>query len=216
MYTFLCDYIHIYKTSYLYSLNYFIRQRKRSFANSHAPVRSPLNNNNRKYLRGAPPIWSQGKFVHPGAKQQAADTNVASAVPRVFLAFARSFWKLVKAKGNRFVCFTCVCPIDWILICVLVCCVFSLDRQRVGCVGMTSNMARSKTKSAPPVPPSRRPVAGSVSDARAKTILKEAVDAVVNSFAKHTHGYGRGKSHAHALLITPHVCTTWHSLTHWP
>ena len=32
-----------------------------------------------------------------------------------------------------------------------------------------------------------------MSDARAKTVLKEAVDAVVNSFAKHTHGYGRGK-----------------------
>ena len=31
-----------------------------------------------------------------------------------------------------------------------------------------------------------------MSDSRAKTILKEAVDAVVNSFAKHTHGYGRG------------------------
>ncbi|XP_055927110.1 protein limb expression 1 homolog [Argiope bruennichi] len=61
---------------------------------------------------------------------------------------------------------------------------------------MTSNMARhthSKTKAAPPVPSSRRTssVTGSVSDARAKTILKEAVDAVVNSFAKHTHGYGR-------------------------
>ncbi|GFW29238.1 hypothetical protein TNCV_4133111 [Trichonephila clavipes] len=63
---------------------------------------------------------------------------------------------------------------------------------------MTSNMARhthSKTKAAPPVPSSRRTgsVTGSVSDARAKTILKEAVDAVVNSFAKHTHGYGRGE-----------------------
>lgn len=32
---------------------------------------------------------------------------------------------------------------------------------------------------------------GNMSDQRAKTILKEAVDAVVNSFAKHTHGYGR-------------------------
>ena len=32
-----------------------------------------------------------------------------------------------------------------------------------------------------------------MSDVRAKTVLKEAVDAVVNSFAKHTHGYGRGK-----------------------
>ncbi|GIY75472.1 hypothetical protein CDAR_21381 [Caerostris darwini] len=53
----------------------------------------------------------------------------------------------------------------------------------------------SKTKAAPPVPSSRRTssVTGSVSDARAKTILKEAVDAVVNSFAKHTHGYGRGE-----------------------
>lgn len=32
-----------------------------------------------------------------------------------------------------------------------------------------------------------------MSDAKAKTVLKEAVDAVVNSFAKHSHGYGRGK-----------------------
>lgn len=30
-------------------------------------------------------------------------------------------------------------------------------------------------------------------DARAKQVLKEAVDAVVNSFAKHTQGYGRGE-----------------------
>ena len=27
----------------------------------------------------------------------------------------------------------------------------------------------------------------------AKSVLKEAVDAVLNSFAKHTHGYGRGR-----------------------
>jgi len=32
-----------------------------------------------------------------------------------------------------------------------------------------------------------------ISDAKAKAVLKEAVDAVVNSFAKHSHGYGRGK-----------------------
>lgn len=32
----------------------------------------------------------------------------------------------------------------------------------------------------------------SMSDNKAKNVLKEAVDAVVNSFAKHTHGYGRG------------------------
>lgn len=37
------------------------------------------------------------------------------------------------------------------------------------------------------------------SDVRGKKILKEAVDAVVNSFAKHTQGYGRGKS---ALCFT--------------
>ena len=32
----------------------------------------------------------------------------------------------------------------------------------------------------------------SMNDTKAKTVLKEAVDAVVNSFAKHTQGYGRG------------------------
>lgn len=31
-----------------------------------------------------------------------------------------------------------------------------------------------------------------MSDVKAKTVLKEAVDAVVSSFAKHTHAYGRG------------------------
>lgn len=30
-------------------------------------------------------------------------------------------------------------------------------------------------------------------DPQARAVLKEAVDAVVNSFAKHTHGYGRGR-----------------------
>lgn len=34
-------------------------------------------------------------------------------------------------------------------------------------------------------------VPGNMSDMKAKNVLKEAVDAVVNSFAKHTHGYGR-------------------------
>ena len=42
---------------------------------------------------------------------------------------------------------------------------------------------------------------GQMNEARAKTVLKEAVDAVVNSFAKHTHGYGRGES--------PLVLMTW-------
>lgn len=40
---------------------------------------------------------------------------------------------------------------------------------------------------------SQAPAAPSAPDARAKQVLKEAVDAVVNSFAKHTQGYGRGK-----------------------
>ena len=41
-----------------------------------------------------------------------------------------------------------------------------------------------------------------MTDMKAKTILKEAVDAVVNSFAKHTHGYGRGKSiRVHGNLV---------------
>lgn len=35
-------------------------------------------------------------------------------------------------------------------------------------------------------------VADGLVDARAKQVLREAVDAVVNSFAKHTQGYGRG------------------------
>jgi hypothetical protein len=34
-------------------------------------------------------------------------------------------------------------------------------------------------------------------DVRAKQVLKEAVDAVVNSFTKHTQGYGRGEFNLH-------------------
>ncbi|KAG8313043.1 LIX1-like protein, partial [Homalodisca vitripennis] len=54
----------------------------------------------------------------------------------------------------------------------------------------------AKTKAPPaPLPALRHSSATStLPDARAKQILKEAVDAVVNSFAKHTQGYGRGKS----------------------
>lgn len=50
---------------------------------------------------------------------------------------------------------------------------------------------RTKPKALPAPPARRITMSDSASDARAKTILKEAVDAVVNSFAKHTHGYGR-------------------------
>lgn len=40
--------------------------------------------------------------------------------------------------------------------------------------------------------PENMGVTGGLVDARAKQILREAVDAVVNSFAKHSQGYGRG------------------------
>lgn len=58
-------------------------------------------------------------------------------------------------------------------------------------------------KTAPPPPPAAQAAVAAAAalcnggallpDARAKQVLKEAVDAVVNSFAKHTQGYGRGK-----------------------
>lgn len=40
--------------------------------------------------------------------------------------------------------------------------------------------------------PDNMGVTNGLVDARAKEVLREAVDAVVNSFAKHTQGYGRG------------------------
>lgn len=49
-----------------------------------------------------------------------------------------------------------------------------------------------------PRPPS---ATSGVHDQRAKTILKEAVDAVVNSFAKHTQGYGRGELYAVGCIL---------------
>lgn len=53
----------------------------------------------------------------------------------------------------------------------------------------------AKAKAPPaPLPALRHSTATpTLPDARAKQILKEAVDAVVNSFAKHTQGYGRGR-----------------------
>lgn len=39
-------------------------------------------------------------------------------------------------------------------------------------------------------------------DAQAKQVLKEAVDAVVNSFAKHTQGYGRGEFFCRSFFFT--------------
>ena len=35
--------------------------------------------------------------------------------------------------------------------------------------------------------------AAAINEFKTKTVLKEAVDAVVSSFAKHSQGYGRGK-----------------------
>lgn len=49
-------------------------------------------------------------------------------------------------------------------------------------VKSTTQTVNGKTQTIPTAP-----------DAKAKQVLKEAVDAVVNSFAKHTQGYGRGK-----------------------
>lgn len=40
--------------------------------------------------------------------------------------------------------------------------------------------------------PENMGVTGGLVDARAKQVLREAVDTVVNSFAKHSQGYGRG------------------------
>lgn len=40
--------------------------------------------------------------------------------------------------------------------------------------------------------PENMGVTSGLVDARAKQVLREAVDAVVNSFAKHSQGYGRG------------------------
>lgn len=48
----------------------------------------------------------------------------------------------------------------------------------------------AKTK---PRVPETMGVGSGLVDARAKQVLREAVDAVVNSFAKHTQGYGRGE-----------------------
>lgn len=43
-------------------------------------------------------------------------------------------------------------------------------------------------------------------DAQAKQVLKEAVDAVVNSFAKHTQGYGRGECFEHFSFFRIYFC----------
>lgn len=58
--------------------------------------------------------------------------------------------------------------------------------------GYQSNGAPGSTASGAKANP-RGPGGKDMTDVKAKTILKEAVDAVVNSFAKHTHGYGRGE-----------------------
>lgn len=57
--------------------------------------------------------------------------------------------------------------------------------------GMYSNLG-PQAGNQPGATAATQAAAGAMTDARAKNVLKEAVDAVVNSFAKHTHGYGRG------------------------
>lgn len=62
-----------------------------------------------------------------------------------------------------------------------------------------NNISSSKMSAAAVLPSVTNGVIGKslapaapIPDARAKQVLKEAVDAVVNSFTKHTQGYGRG------------------------
>ena len=63
----------------------------------------------------------------------------------------------------------------------------------------TGATASNKSGTTSPVitPPDNNNISGSKpnnpNDFKTKTVLKEAVDAVVSSFAKHSHGYGRGK-----------------------
>ena len=59
-------------------------------------------------------------------------------------------------------------------------------------VGPMSAGIYANTNGLPGATAATQAAAGAMTDARAKNVLKEAVDAVVNSFAKHTHGYGRG------------------------
>lgn len=49
--------------------------------------------------------------------------------------------------------------------------------------------------------PENMGVTSELVDARAKQVLREAVDAVVNSFAKHTQGYGRGTTILFAFIL---------------
>ncbi|KAI8500700.1 PREDICTED: protein limb expression 1 homolog [Branchiostoma belcheri] len=59
--------------------------------------------------------------------------------------------------------------------------------------GQPSNQVPRTVPGAPPrtVPGQQPRSHPTQADVRTKSVLKEAVDAVVNSFAKHTHGYGR-------------------------
>lgn len=52
--------------------------------------------------------------------------------------------------------------------------------------------------------PENMGVTGGLVDARAKQVLREAVDAVVNSFAKHSQGYGRGIIKFSVLILYAH------------
>lgn len=72
------------------------------------------------------------------------------------------------------------------------------QRQAPPSVPSTSSAgatASSKSGTTSPVitPPDNNNTKPNSNDFKTKTVLKEAVDAVVSSFAKHSHGYGRGK-----------------------
>lgn len=65
----------------------------------------------------------------------------------------------------------------------------------VNSIIVNSLQHKINTSTTVPVPATTngKAIAAPLPDARAKQVLKEAVDAVVNSFTKHTQGYGRGE-----------------------
>ena len=75
----------------------------------------------------------------------------------------------------------------------------------VNSIIVNSLQHKINTSTTVPVPATTngKATAAPLPDARAKQVLKEAVDAVVNSFTKHTQGYGRGEFII--TLLTLHI-----------
>lgn len=77
--------------------------------------------------------------------------------------------------------------------------------DNVNSIIVNSLQHKINTSATVPVPATTngKAIAAPLPDARAKQVLKEAVDAVVNSFTKHTQGYGRGEFII--TLLTLHI-----------